>query len=51
MPGIPEAAHHGQANFITGKGGLFSEDITVLLVRSSNFGTKSLSTNYRLDGQ
>ena len=30
MPGIPEAGHHGQANFITGKGGLFSEDSMVL---------------------
>ena len=30
MPGIPEAGHHGQANFITGKGGFFSEDIMVL---------------------
>ena len=30
MPGIPEAGHHGQANFITGKGGFFSEDVMVL---------------------
>ena len=30
MPGIPEAGHHGQANFITGKGFFFSEDILVL---------------------
>ena len=30
MPGIPEAGHHGQANFITGKVGFFSEDVMVL---------------------
>ena len=36
MPGIPEAGHHGQANFITGKGGFFSEDITVLTATISD---------------
>ena len=41
MPGIPEAGHHGQANFITGKGGFFSEDIMVLTAISD---VKGLST-------
>ena len=36
MPGIPEAGHHGQANFITGKGGFFSEDIMVLTATISD---------------
>ena len=42
MPGIPEAGHHGQANFITGKGGFFSEDIMVLTATRSD--VKGLST-------
>ena len=42
MPGIPEAGHHGQANFITGKGGFFSEDIMVLTATISD--VKGLST-------
>ena len=36
MPGIPEAGHHGQANFITGKGGFFSEGIMVLTATISD---------------
>ena len=42
MHGIPEAGHHGQANFITGKGGFFSEDIMVLTATISD--VKGLST-------